>query len=99
MVDRIERIGKVSFVEPVHRYTPEERAEKIREIEQTAAERAELRALLSKYPNPDHLSFAELLEQAVNGRQIKDDDFDYILDIGNHREGDTSGVILDIGNK
>lgn len=102
MADRIERIGRVSFdadrVEPVRRYTPEERAEKIKEIEQAAADRAELRALLAKYPNPNHLSFAELLEQAVNGGQIKDDDLDYILDIGNHRDSDDSGVILDIGN-
>ena len=103
MADRIERIGRVSFdagrVEPVRRYTPEERAAKIREIEQEAADRAEIRALLAKYPNPNHLSFAELLEQAVNGGQIKDDDLDYILDIGNHSESDISGVILDIGNK
>ena len=37
MADRIERIGRVSFdtgrVEPVRRYTPEERAAKIKEIE------------------------------------------------------------------
>ena len=101
MADRIERIGRVSFdagrVEPVRRYTPEERAEKIKEIEQAAADRAELRALLAKYPNPNHLSFAELLEQAVNGGQIKDDDLNYILDIGNHA-GSDSGVIVDISS-
>lgn len=65
MADRIERIGRVSFDAgrwgPVRRYTPEERAEKIKEIEQAAADRAELRALLAKYPNPNHLSFAEYL--------------------------------------
>ena len=103
MADRIEGIGRIAYdsgrVEPVRRYTPEERAAKIREIEQEAADRAELRALLAKYPNPDHLSFAELLEQAVNGGQIKDDDLDYILDIGNHTDSNTSGVILDIGGK
>ena len=101
MADRIERIGRVSFdagrVEPVRRYTPEERAEKIKEIEQAAADRAELRALLAKYPNPNHLSFAELLEQAVNGGQIKDDDLNYILDIGNPA-GSDSGVIVDISS-
>lgn len=101
MADRIDRIGRVSFdagrVEPVRRYTPEERAAKIKEIEQAATDRAELRALLAKYPNPDHLSFAELLEQALNGgQQIKDDDLDYILDIGNHTASDNSGAILDI---
>lgn len=103
MADRIEGIGRIAYdsgrVEPVRRYTPEERAAKIREIEQEAADRAELRALLAKYPNPDHLSFAELLEQAVNSGQIKDDDLDYILDIGNHTDSNTSGVILDIGGK
>ena len=76
MGDRIERIGRVSFnaggIEPVRRYTPEERAAKIREIEQEAADRAELRALLAKYPNPNHLSFAELLEQASNGGQERE---------------------------
>ena len=33
----------------------------------------------------------------INGGQIKDDDLDYILDIGNHSKSDTSGVIVDIG--
>lgn len=103
MADRIEGIGRIAYdsgrVEPVRRYTPEERTAKIREIEQEAADRAELRALLAKYPNPDHLSFAELLEQAVNGGQIKDDDLDYILDIENHTDSNTSSVILDIGGK
>lgn len=101
MADRIKRIGRASFdtgrIEPVCRYTPEERAAKIKEIEQAAVDRAELIALLAEYPNPDHLSFAELLEQAINGGQIKDDDLDYILDIGNHSKPDTSGVIVDIG--
>ena len=97
-IGRIERVSyNAGRVERITRYTPEERAAKIREIEQVAADRAELRALLAKYPNPDHLSFAELLEQAINGGQIKDDDLDYILDIGNHSKSDTSGVIVDIG--
>ena len=102
MADRIEGIGRIAYdsgrVEPVRCYTPEERAAKIREIEEAAADRAELRVLLAKYPNPDHLSFAELLEQAVNGGQIKDDDMNYILDIGNHGESDNSGVIIDISS-
>ena len=54
MADRIEGIVRIAYdagrVEPVRRYTPEERAAKIREIEEAAADRAELRVLLAKYP-------------------------------------------------
>ena len=98
-IRRIERISYNSGrVERVTRYTPEERAAKIKEIEQAAADRAEIRALLAKYPNPDHLSFAELLEQALNNQKLNDDEFAYILDIGN-QQTDTSGVIVDISSK
>ena len=81
----IQRIGRISSnadrVEPVRRYTPEERAEKIKEINEAANDRAELRALLAKYPNPNNLSFAELLENGGDGGQIQDDESGYILDI------------------
>ena len=98
-IRRIERISYNSGrVERVTRYTPEERAAKIKEIEQAAADRAEIRALLAKYPNPDHLSFAELLEQALNNQKLNDDELAYILDIGN-QQTDTSGVIVDISSK
>ena len=70
-IRRIERISYNSGrVERITRYTPEERAAKIKEIEQAAADRAEIRALLAKYPNPDHLSFAELLEQALYNKKL-----------------------------
>ena len=96
----IRRIERVSYnegrVERVTRYTPEERAAKIREIEQAAADRAEIRAYLAKFPNPEHLSFAELLEQALSNQKTNDE-LAYILDIGKH-ETDTSGVIVDIGS-
>ena len=101
-MSEIKRIGRLThdfcMVERVTRYTPEERAAKIEEIEQAAADRAEIRALLAKYPNPDHLSFAELLEQALNNQKLNDDEFAYILDIGNHQT-DTSDVIVDISSK
>ncbi len=98
-IRRIERISYNSGrVERVTRYTSEERAAKIKEIEQAAADRAEIRALLAKYPNPDHLSFAELLEQALNNQKLNDDELSYILDIGN-QQTDTSGVIVDISSK
>lgn len=97
----IRRIERVSYnagrVERVTRYTPEERAAKIREIEQAAADRAEIRAYLAKFPNPEHLNFAELLEQALSNQKTTDDELAYILDIGKH-ETDTSGVIVDIGS-
>lgn len=101
-MSEIKRIGRLThdfcMVERVTRYTPEERVAKIKEIEQAAADRAEIRALLAKYPNPDHLSFAELLEQALNNQKLNDDEFAYILDIGNHQT-DTSGIIVDISSK
>jgi hypothetical protein len=98
-IRRIERISYNSGrVERVTRYSPEERAAKIKEIEQAAADRAEIRALLAKYPNPAHLSFAELLEQALKNQKLNDDELAYILDIGN-QQTDTSGVIVDISSK
>ena len=84
----IRRIGRVAYnsgmVAQVTNYSPEERATKIKEIEQAAAERAEIRAYLAKFPNPEHLSFAELLEQALNSQKTNDDELAYILDIGSH---------------
>lgn len=98
-IRRIERISYNSGrVEPVTNYTPEERATKIIEIKQAAADRAEIRAYLAKFPNPEHLSFAELLEQAMSNQKTNDGELAYILDIGNHQE-DTSGVIVDISSK
>ena len=97
-IGRIERFSYSSRrVERITRYTPEERAAKIKEIEQAVADRAEIREYLAKFPNPEHLSFAELLEQAMNNQKSNDDELDYILDIGNQQE-DISGVIVDIGN-
>ena len=99
-MDKIGRIERLTYnsgkVERVTRYSPEKRAAKIKEIEQAAADRAEVYAYLAKFPNPDHLSFSELLEQEYRNLNTNDAELDYILDIGNHKT-DTSGVIVDIG--
>jgi hypothetical protein len=99
-MDEIHRIERISYnsgrVERITRYTPEKRAAKIKEIALAEADRAEIREYLAKFPNPEHLSFAELLEQALSNQKTNDDELAYILDIGNHQE-DTSGVIVDIG--
>ena len=91
MEDRIEgisRISRVTGVEGIRNYTPAEWAEKIKEIEKAAAERAEIRAYLAKFPNPENLSFAELLEQAIKDNKATDDDLAYILDIKNFPKKD-----------
>ena len=76
-------------VEPVRRYTPSERKQKMEMMEAEIKEHAEMLALRreikEKYPNPDKLSFSELLQQEKNGvqpssKQPEDDD-GYILDI------------------
>lgn len=81
---KIERVKYVSSdssrVEKVRRATPEQRSETMREIEQAEKDRADFRAILAKYPNPDHLSFPELLEMAVNGN-VQAEDPDVIVDI------------------
>ena len=53
--------GRVERIERVSRNPP-----------LTEEEKAEISAYLAKFPNPNHLSFAELLEQAQNnGENIK----------------------------
>lgn len=83
MEDRIEGISRITRVERVRNYTPAERAAKFEEIEKAAAERAEIREYFAQFPNPEHLSFAELLEQAIKNNKVTDDDIGYILDIKN----------------
>ncbi len=83
----IHRIERVSYttgrVERVTNYSPEVRVAKLKEIEQAAADRAEIRDYLAKFPNPNNLSFAELLEQALRNQETDDEEIAYILDIGN----------------
>lgn len=102
MADKIGKIRKVAYsssrVEPIRNYSPQERAEKLREIDRAAADRAEIREILARYPNPDHLSFPELLEMAIKGKKVTDDDLDYILDIGNEKR-EEAGYTVNIGGK
>ena len=102
MGDRIEGIGRISYnacrVEPVRNYTAEEGSIKIRGIKLAEAKRVAILSFLAKYPNPNHLSFPELLDRANNTYLLKYYTSDYILDIGNHDDSDTSDVIVDIGN-
>ena len=63
-IGRVERItynsGRVERIKRVSRHPL------------TEEEKAEISAYLAKFPNPNHLSFAELLEQAQNnGENIK----------------------------
>ena len=63
-IGRVERItynsGRVERIKRVSRHPL------------TEEEWAEISAYLAKFPNPNHLSFAELLEQAQNnGENIK----------------------------
>ena len=79
-------------------YTPAERIAKIKEIEKLLADRAEIQAYLAKFPNPEHLSFSELLERATNENKMRKEEPDYILDIGNH-QNEKDAYILEIGEK
>lgn len=84
MADRINKISGIRTtsmrIEPVRGYTKKEKLKKIKEIEKAEEERETQCAILSK-SNPNHLSFAELLDQAIHNNQNKDDDLGYILDI------------------
>jgi len=86
MADRINNISEVrttfTRVERIRGYTKKEKLEKIKEIEKAEAERESQRASFAN-SNPDHLSFAELLEQAIHNNKNKDDELGYILDIKN----------------
>ena len=88
MPGKISRISNISYnatrVEPVRRHTQAEIDAIYESVEQQEKDRAELREYLAKYPNPDHLSFSELLAQNKVGAQDNDnDDEGFILDIKN----------------
>ena len=50
-------------------------------VEEQEKDHAEIREYLAKFPNPNHLSFSELLAQNKAGAQSEDDE-GYVLDIG-----------------
>lgn len=97
-IEPIGRIERIAGVEKIRGYTPAERIAKIKEIEKLLADRAEIQAYLAKFPNPEHLSFSELLERATNENKMKEEELGYILNIGNH-QNENDGYILEIGEK
>ena len=95
MADTIGRIGGISYnatrIEPVRRRTKSEQSEILKEVAQAEADRAEFRALLAKHPNPNNLSFSELLEQGLDGSGS--------AGLSSAPEADDTGYILDISHK
>lgn len=63
-IGRVERItynsGRVERIKRVSRHPL------------TEEEWAEISAYLAKFPNPNHLSFAELLEEAYKNKEMND---------------------------
>lgn len=83
---KIEGISKLSYsqkkIDSVHGYSKNDFNEKFKEVQKNLAEMQEVHAYLSKYSNPDKLSFDELLQQAIKENNSSDDDEGFILDIG-----------------
>ena len=85
MADRISGISGIGYngtrVQPVTRHSPEAKDAILKQVEEQEKERAEIREYLAKYPNPDHLSFEELIEQGMGAKKSNDEE-GYVLDIG-----------------
>ena len=85
MPGKISGISNISYnssrVEPVRRHTKTEVDAIFDAVEEQEKDRAEIREYLAKFPNPNHLSFSELLAQNKAGAR-GDDDEGYVLDIG-----------------
>ena len=89
-VEKIYRItGDSSSINPVRRYTDSERKAKMEKMEEEIKEHKEMldirREIREKYPNPEKLSFSELLKQEMTGeinKPARDEDGDgFIVDI------------------
>ncbi len=86
---RITSAGDSSSINPVRRYTASERKAKMEMMEEEIKEHKEMldirREIKEKYPNPEKLSFSELLEREMNGENNKpvhtEDENGFILDI------------------
>ena len=88
MPGKISRISNISYnatrVEPVRRHTQTEIDAIFDAVEQQEKDRAEIREYLARFPNPNNLSFSELLAEERNGAQNNDnDDEGFVLDIKN----------------
>ena len=85
METKITGISGVSYnstkVQPVRRHTKAEVDAIFDAVEEQEKDHAEIREYLAKFPNPNHLSFSELLAQNKAGAQSEDDE-GYVLDIG-----------------
>ena len=85
MQSKISGITSIGYdssrVQPVRRHTKAEVDAIFDAVEEQEKDRAEIREYLAKYPNPNHLSFSELLAQNKAGSQGEDDE-GYVLDIG-----------------
>ena len=85
MTGKISGITSIGYdssrVQPVRRHTKAEVEAIFDAVEEQEKDRAEIREYLAKFPNPNHLSFSELLVQNKAGAQ-GDDDEGYVLDIG-----------------
>ena len=74
------RIGRVESI--TYNSGRVERIKRVTRHPLTEEDRAEISAYLAKFPNPNHLSFAELLEEAYNNleqpqhnKEMNDDKF------------------------
>ena len=85
MQSKISGITSIGYdssrVQPVPRHTKAEVDAIFDAVEEQEKDRAEIREYLAKFPNPNHLSFSELLAQNKAGAQGEDDE-GYVLDIG-----------------
>ena len=85
MQSKISGITSIGYdssrVQPVRRHTKAEVDAIFDAVEEQEKDRAEIREYLAKFPNPNHLSFSELLAQNKAGAQSEDDE-GYVLDIG-----------------
>ena len=85
MQTKITGISGVGYnstkVQPFRRHTKAEVDAIFDAVEEQEKDRAEIREYLAKFPNPNHLSFSELLAQNKAGAQVEDDE-GYVLDIG-----------------
>ncbi|MCR4742013.1 MAG: hypothetical protein K5866_03970 [Treponema sp.] len=108
MFDKIESISSLSSInngkiQPVRRHSKKE-IENLYNYNQEASEdRKAFQEYLKKYPNPDNLSFDELLKKAASGhpltdKEIKENESGLIIDVG-HKPKEDDGVILSISSK
>ena len=92
MADRIDSIQSIRYdstvVTPVRGYTKSERKAKMEAIEKQIAQHEEItaihREIKKQYPNPQKLSFKELLQQEMDGEENsvnQEDDDGFIIDI------------------